>query len=567
MADRFPNLRTCRLWGWNHILQITNIINLHMDFTNSKKDDLYQWVCNNLHIKGMDELCKQITRDGKVNYNRDKDGFFFQTQITQQLAESKRYDITMVEGKGFGHDIDIELDRHVWIQTWFGGNVVGHLLDQKIARSNSSPVLYYQRTCLDKDFDVLEHKLDQIGRSALGCDMFEPTMYILDEQHALWPQTVRYQYTMPMPSIKSDDHPVKILVSMSSTRLPLHFPPEWYHHLKDGVIIELRGDFGYAGNLRGIATLHRTNKQWDVVAKDIVDALGFRYVESFNSLGTDRSSVCFGGVPTDAWQSSYLNTASQRILLQPKVMAISLKSDFVAGYFVDSGYEASPKSVRNYINDELRHNVSRVIWADVEQSAQNISFTLDADHPESIDRIISDQNMAKNSQPGLYNPYEGKIDRNKTNAFDSTVIDVECNDLEQSHVVELLNGIKSKSNKRPDLFLGDPIALLQMIELGRSCDCLEEVVIWCDKTSVLIPLFMRIPVWNDCVRGPNKRGCIYAIKWEDELGVPTGLRMLESSFHENEMWRCGSSNDCITYVVGETAVDPRACGKIMNIRC
>ena len=135
------------------------------------------------------------------------------------------------------------------------------------------------------------------------------------------------------PINMSAGNPVKILVAMSSTRLPLHYLPKWDHLLKDRVIIELRGDFDGTGNLCGVATLHRSRRLWDMVARGIVDALGFQYVESFTSLGAGWSSMRFGGLPNTMWRSSYLNTASQHIPLQPKVMASVLGSYFHGGVY------------------------------------------------------------------------------------------------------------------------------------------------------------------------------------------------------------------------------------------
>ena len=45
-----------------------------------------------------------------------------------------------------------------------------------------------------------------------------------------------------------------------------------------------------------------------------------------------------------------------------------------------------------------------------------------------------------------------------------------------------------------------------------------------------------------------------------------GLRLLGSSLHEAGVRQRRSSDEWAAYVVGETAVDPRACGKMMNIR-
>ena len=88
--------------------------------------------------------------------------------------------------------------------------------------------------------------------------------------------------------------------------------------------------------------------------------------------------------------------------------------DFVKGYFMDSGYEPSPEFIRNYINDEFGRQVSQVIWADVEQPDQNVVLMPNADHLESVDRLIANQALARDShQPGLYNLYGGGIDRDK----------------------------------------------------------------------------------------------------------------------------------------------------------
>ena len=293
-------------------------------FTKSQKDDLVEWVSENLGIKGMDKLYKQITRNDGVNYDSDKDGFFFQAQITRQLARSERYDITQVEDDGGDYDIDIELDGYIQLQVWFGGNRVGYDLNRQIKKHNSLWE-FSSATCLPKDLSKLQDKLDR---------------------------------QLNKPILDDDAYSVKILIVMSRTLLPLHFLPEWSYLLKNGTIIELRGGFDEVGNLCGMATLHHSNKWWDETIKDIVDALGFRYVESFNTLGVGWSSMRFGGLSSMPWQSSYLNTASQHIHLQPKVMAFGLNLDVVKEeFFMDLGYGASTEGIRNFMHNELQHMV------------------------------------------------------------------------------------------------------------------------------------------------------------------------------------------------------------------
>ena len=504
-----------------------------MYFTNFIKDDLHRWVRDNLHIPGMDKLYEQITRDGKANHDLDKDGFFFQAQVTRQLAESKKYDITKVEDKGITHDIDIELDGYICLQVWFGGNVVGHDLNRKVKRSNLPLVTYSHETCLDKDSKVLEHKLNQINKPTTGGGV---------------------------------ECPVKILVAMSRTLLPLHFLPEWGRLFRDRVVIELRGGFDRTGNIRGWATLRRLSKRWDGVATGIVGALGFRYVKSF-SLGAGRPSMHLGGLSNSVWHGSYLHTASQYIPLRPKVMASVMDSNIVAGYLMDTtGHEPSPEHVNGYLGEELQLGLNRVIWADVERPDLSAVPILGKYHMESLDRIIADRNLVKNSRPGRYNLYGGKINRDKTDAFDSAVVDAGNADLEIAHVEGLLHGIRIQSNKTPDCFFGDPIAIMEMLELGCACGCLGMTRTAPGNYGVWLNSFMGIPVLHRLGSGPSKPGCIYAISYKDELGVPSGLRLLGSSFHVAKACKNTYSDGRIAYVIGETAVDPRACGKIMNIR-
>ena len=506
-----------------------------MHFTDSKKKALWSWVRSNRQIKGMDKLYEQITRAGKVNCNQDKDGFFFQAQITRQLAESGRYDITMVEDKGPNYDIDIELDGRDCIQVWFGGNVVGYHVGQKIKEHNS-PRFRSQRTCLDKDREALQDKLDQINK-----------------------------HVLPIPSSTVPDLPAKILIVMSRTPIPLHFLSEWLCCYKDRVIMELRGDFDCTGNMRGLATLHRHSRQWDDVAKGIVNALGFRYVESFLSLAAGSRSTYLGGLPNSVWHS-YLHTASRSIRLQPKIMTSTINSDVIAGQVMDrTGNELSQDDIDCYLNSELWRNVSRVIWADVEQSDQDM-MPASLCYPESIDRLIADRSLVKNNKPGLYNLYDGGINRDKTDVYDATVVDAGNGDLGIDHVECLLNGIQSRSNKTPNCFLGDPIVLWNMLDLGRRFGYTGRMVCMFNKHVVQTNSFMGIPTPLSYGTGPNKPGCIYAISYKDEWGVPSGLRLMESSVHEAEVPRSGASDYRIAYAIGEAAVDPRACGKIINIR-
>ena len=123
------------------------------------------------------------------------------------------------------------------------------------------------------------------------------------------------------------------------------------------------------------------------------------------------------------------------------------------GYIKDTtGQDHSPEFINSCLNDELRRAVSRVIWADVEQPDENVVPILGPCRLESLDRLITDRNLVKNSRPGLYNLYDGKIDRDKTDAFDSVVVDAGNGDLEIEHVEDLLHGIRFRSNKNTMMF-------------------------------------------------------------------------------------------------------------------
>ena len=517
------------------ICKIKHINKPVIRFTDNIKDGLVKQVRDSLGIEGMNSLYKQITRNGKTNYNRDKDGFFFQAQITKQL-KAKGYDITRVENSGFlngsKYDIDIILDDCIYIQSWFGGNVFGYKFDKVMRLDPAKPQYYSLVMDWDKDKGTLVDKLNQLNK----------------------------------PDLEGRVHkPIKILVVASPTRLPHMFLPEWNVLLKDKTVIELRGEFDDAKNLTGLATLHRLHTRDDGVAKGIIRALGFRYMESFNALDAGRR-LC--GLLASPWQSSYLNTASQSILLRPKCMAETVNPSIVAGWYVDStGHEPPPTFVRGVVNDFLQYRIGQVVWADMEQHKNTDSIIYNPDNFESMDRLIANQEQARNSlQIGLYSAYNRKLDRDKTDVFDATVVDACHGHLELNHVSKLLNGIMNKSGKRPEVFCGDPAALWQLLEIGLTFGCYGEVFIPYNKMQLTLPSFAGIPtssIFNETCH--YKPGCIFAINFKDEHGVRSGLRLLGSSYSETEMRLCGAYDNFIAYVVGETAVDPRACGKIVNI--
>lgn len=540
-------------------------------FTNEMKGKLVAWLQEEIDkIEGIDKLYDQVTRDGRINYNIDKDGFFLQMQIVMQL-KAQGYDIIRVEDSGSlngsKYDIDIEIAGNTHIQVHFGGNVFAYELERTMMPNPTGLQVYHPAADWCKDLAVSQAKLDQLNKFYLDGRMFEPAPNIPHMQYPLWSRTTYQPATMPSLNLAHSYDSTKILIVAPRTRIPLHFLPGWNQLLHDRVIIELRGSFDNLNKLRGFATLHRTHKQHDAVAKGIIRALGFEYMESFNALDERGLYGRFGGLPVNRWRSSYLNTASQSILLQPKVMVGTMNADDVAGRYMDStGCEPSPEVVRSIINDHFQDEVNRVMWADAEQY-QSVDVQYNPNHIESFDRLIASKELALNSQQGeLYNVYSGQLNRNKTDAFDATVIDVRHNQLEFDNIVALLDGIEDTFEKRPDCFFCSLAVMEQMFEIGLQANCLGEMRIPYGKTSIATSSFMGIPICNVLSQLVYcKQGCMYAISWKDECGIQTGLRTLGSSYHEIEMRLRGASDDYIAYIVGETVVDPRACGKIVNI--
>ena len=540
-------------------------------FTNEIKDELVAWIQEEIDkIDGIDKLYDQVTRDGLTNYNRDKDGFFLQMQIVMQLKD-QGYDIIRVEDSGSlnggKYDIDVEIAGNTHIQVHFGGNVFAYEFERTMILNPAGLQVYHPATNWSKDLTVRQEKLDQTDKFYLDGRMFEPVPSITHMQYPLWSSTIYQPTAMPSLNLVRSYDSTKILIVASRTHIPLYFLPGWDQLLHDKVIIELRGGFDSSNKLCGFATLHRVHKRHDAVAKGIIRALGFEYVESFNALNERGLSGRFGGLSVNRWGSSYLNTASQSILLQPKVMVGTMNANAVAGWYMDStGYEPSPEVVRSIINDHFQNEVSRIMWADAEQY-QSVDVQYNPNHIESFDRLIASKELALNSQQGgLYNVYDGQLNRDKKDAFDATVVDVHHNQLEFDNIAELLDGIEDKSRRRPDYFFCNLAVSEQMFEIGRQANCLGRMCIPHGRTSLVTSSFMGIPIWNVLSQLVYcKQGCIYAISCKDECGMWTGLRLLGSSYHEIEMRLRGASDDNIAYIIGETVVDPRACGKIVNV--
>ena len=509
-----------------------------MYFTENIKEELVTWMEPlRESIRGMDDLYKQIARDDEVNPSAD-DGLFFQAQVTRQIVESGKFDTIEVEAKGYAngikYDIDIMLDNHIYVQVWLGENAFAYELGKTIRSNSTKPRLHPVITNWNHDRSVRQKKLGQLDK----------------------PRTV-----LPTSTHSSDI--VKILVAAPRTRFSLLWLPEWDQQLADRVMMELRGSFDSRNNLSGLAALHRLHRQHDKVAKVIVDVLGFRYVESLDDASASRPSRQFGNLPINPWQYSYLHTASQSIRLWPKVMGSPFGTSVVTGMLTDlTRCKLSPAFVRGIVDDLLQDEVCRAIWTDVELLDQstddNAPYRL-----ESFDGVISSQKESNSLHHWSCNVYHEAMNRDKTAAYDATVIDARGSTLELDHVYKLLDGImaKTRSKKRPDCFVGDCMALWRLLEIGRETGRYREVRVPYNNTSIVLPSFEGIPVWLSFMY--CKPGCIYAIRWKDELGIRTGLRLLASSHSAIEAGLCNSDG---SYVIGETVVDPKACGKIVHLR-
>ena len=365
-----------------------------MHFTDDIKERLVTWMEPlRESIRGMDDLYRQIARDGKVNPSAD-DGLFFQAQITMQIVESGKFDTIEVEAKeytnGIKYDIDIILDNHIYIQVWLGENAFAYTLDKIVRLNSTKPHLHPVMTNWNHDLDVRQKKLGQLNKS-----------------HGV----------LPIPTRSSDI--VKILVAAPRTRFSLLWLPEWAQQLGGKVIVELRGCFDRRNNLSGSAALHRLHKQHDKVAKGIVDVLGFRYVELLDDAGAGKSSRRFDNLarkPVAILVSSYRVSS---IHLWPKVMGSPFGTSAVASMLIDlTGCEPSPAFVRSIADGLLQDEVCRVIWADVElldqNAADNMSYRL-----ESFDGVISSQKESNSLHHWSCNVYHGVMNRDRTTAYDA----------------------------------------------------------------------------------------------------------------------------------------------------
>ena len=513
-----------------------------MYFTDDIRGDLAKWVYKKRNIKGMDELYRQITTDGKVNPCAG-DGLFFQVQVAKQIEKSKMYRITEVEEKGsfssVSYDNDIVFDDHICVQVWLGENMFVYGIMKAIESSSGRPQINAMPTDWSKDRDVWRKKTYQPGKPHI-------------ESLGL----------VESPNL------VKILVAAPRMHFPLLSLPEWRHLLKDRVVIELQADFDKTKNLRGTATLHRLSKQHDEISMGIINGLGFRYVKSFNNVDSALFSR-LDGLPVGPWRTSYLHTASQRIWLRPKVMTSSINADIVDGWFIDeNGYEPPPGFGQEMVANWLKDRVGSVVWASMEQQKPNACDILcNQNNFESVDKVIANQGLAKNSQNGLYNAYDDQLDRNKTDKFDATVVYANYSSLELRQIDDLLDEIWDKSGREPDYFRGDPMALLQMLAIGHAAGRCGETTVPCNDSMAIVSAFDGIPVDFGFTSSVHYAlGCIYAVSLKDDRGAQTGLRLMALSSHKITARPRSVPKYYVAFAVGEAVVDPRACGKIVHIR-
>lgn len=119
-------------------------------------------------------------------------GHLWHTEAARALYEDGTYTITDMEASDGAHDIDIQLDGAINIQTWYGQNVHGHVISGQFTesgRARNDKMGYVTprggtHSDFDQDHKVMLKKLSQLPGDKLGIVLLRPEFidfYILPE--------------------------------------------------------------------------------------------------------------------------------------------------------------------------------------------------------------------------------------------------------------------------------------------------------------------------------------------------------------------------------------------------
>lgn len=109
-------------------------------------------------------------------------GHLWHAEAARALYEDETYTITDMEASDGTHDIDIQLDGAINIQTWCGQNVHGHVISNQFTESGRArndkmgyvTPLGGTHSDFEQDHQVMLKKLNQLPNDKLGIVLLRP---------------------------------------------------------------------------------------------------------------------------------------------------------------------------------------------------------------------------------------------------------------------------------------------------------------------------------------------------------------------------------------------------------
>lgn len=121
----------------------------------------------------------QIPNSSRIIHKLKNDqqlGHMVNAEFAKRFHEDETYEVTDIEASAKNHDVDIELNKKINIQTWHGQSTAGHIMESQFDKQgqerneqlgNISP-LGGVKTDFDKDCLVMKKKLEQLPDDDLG---------------------------------------------------------------------------------------------------------------------------------------------------------------------------------------------------------------------------------------------------------------------------------------------------------------------------------------------------------------------------------------------------------------
>lgn len=135
-----------------------------------KMEDLAKWFEEHkTEIPNSDRIIHKLRSDKQL-------GHLVNAAFAKQFHEDGTYKVTDIEASNGIHDVDIQLDSRINIQTWHGQSTAGHIIesqfdskgrDRNMQLGNIS-LLGGVKTDWDKDCQVMSKKLKQLPDDKFG---------------------------------------------------------------------------------------------------------------------------------------------------------------------------------------------------------------------------------------------------------------------------------------------------------------------------------------------------------------------------------------------------------------